>query len=201
MPFMLMNLFTAGVILCIPPSVWPLSSIAQDAKAGTLRIIKTSRVLKGVSPIALHTEQLLTRLLKICLEQEVENSLRQESSGSSRQSEEPSRPAEAPPGQDVLEEGRPGEPSAQFQQYSWVNTSSIPPHTSGLSRSNQVMEGDNRNMFPGPFQNHEYSQPDPTWSLFESEGQVQQVYAQMDETFGNFGQSRSSKHRHYTRAP
>ncbi|KHO02004.1 fatty acid catabolic regulatory protein [Metarhizium album ARSEF 1941] len=76
--FVLMNFFTAGVILCIPPTTWPLSAIAHEAKAGTLRIIHASRVLKPVTPIAPHTEQLLTGLLRRSLQQEVENGLQPE---------------------------------------------------------------------------------------------------------------------------
>lgn len=34
MSFVLMNFFIAGVILCIPPTTWPLSSIVHEAKAG-----------------------------------------------------------------------------------------------------------------------------------------------------------------------
>ncbi|KAK2600168.1 hypothetical protein QQS21_005113 [Conoideocrella luteorostrata] len=45
MSFVLMNFFTAGVILCIPPTTWPLSTIAHEAKAGTLRIIRASRAI------------------------------------------------------------------------------------------------------------------------------------------------------------
>jgi hypothetical protein len=78
MSFVLMNFFTAGVILCIPPTTWPLSSIAHEAKAGTLRIIRASRSLKNVTPIAPHTEQLLTGLLKRSLQQEVDNGLQQD---------------------------------------------------------------------------------------------------------------------------
>lgn len=78
MPFVLMNYFTAGVILCIPPTTWPLSAIAHEAKAGTLRIIRATRALKHVSPVAAHTEQLLTSLLRQSLQQEVDNGLQEE---------------------------------------------------------------------------------------------------------------------------
>ncbi|KAH8803639.1 fatty acid catabolic regulatory protein [Xylogone sp. PMI_703] len=80
--FVLMNFFTAGVILCIPPTTWPLSSIAHEAKAGTLRIIRANRNLKHVSQIARHTEQLLTRLLKLSLQLEVDNGLQQDDTNS-----------------------------------------------------------------------------------------------------------------------
>ncbi|GAB0141483.1 hypothetical protein EsHS_00002074 [Epichloe bromicola] len=78
MSFVLMNFFTAGVILCIPPTTWPLSPIAHEAKTGTLRIIRASRAMKHVSPIAAHTEQLLTGLLKQSLQKEVDNGLQKE---------------------------------------------------------------------------------------------------------------------------
>ena len=76
--FILMNFFTAGVILCIPPTIWPFSTLAHEAKAGTLRIIRASRGLRTVSQIARHTEQLLTGLLKLSLQQEVDNGLQQD---------------------------------------------------------------------------------------------------------------------------
>lgn len=78
MSFVLMNFFTAGVILCIPPTTWPLSPIAHESKTGTLRIIRASRAMKHVSPIAAHTEQLLTGLLKQSLQKEVDSGLQQE---------------------------------------------------------------------------------------------------------------------------
>jgi hypothetical protein len=91
MSFVLMNFFTAGVILCIPPTTWPLSSIAHEAKAGTLRIIRASRALIPVTPIASHTEQLLTGLLKRSLQQEVDNGLHQEQNSKSATDRPPSR--------------------------------------------------------------------------------------------------------------
>lgn len=74
--FVLMNYFTAGVILCLIPTLWPFSGTANEAKSGVLRIISASRNLRSRSQIAQHTEQLLTRLLKRSHEQELENGLR-----------------------------------------------------------------------------------------------------------------------------
>ncbi|QUC23842.1 uncharacterized protein UV8b_08083 [Ustilaginoidea virens] len=97
MPFVLLNFFNAGVILCIPPTTWPLSSVAHEAKAGTLRIIRASRSMKHVGPIAAYTDQLLTGLLKQSLQQEVDNGLQQEAlaAGESQRSR-PASPARAP---------------------------------------------------------------------------------------------------------
>ncbi|KPI40745.1 uncharacterized protein AB675_10709 [Cyphellophora attinorum] len=188
MPFMLMNLFTAGVVLCIPPSAWPLSNTAQEAKAATLRIIKQSRSLKDLSPIAHHTEQLLTRLLKICLEQEVENSLRQESSSSSRQSEEPGRPVGSYRGQDIVGNGRLEESAVQNTQYPWTSSHPAAAHAMNASRDDHLQQSDTTAMLNEPMQHHEYSQMDPSWSWYQNESQFQHLHAQMDETVGNFGQ-------------
>lgn len=73
--FVLMNFFTAGVILCLAPTSWPFSKAANEAKDGILRIIRASRNLRSRNKIAKHTEQLLTRLLKLSLRQELENAL------------------------------------------------------------------------------------------------------------------------------
>ncbi|EED12834.1 C6 transcription factor, putative [Talaromyces stipitatus ATCC 10500] len=73
--FVLMNYFSAGVILCLIPTLRPFSTAANDAKAGLLRIIRTSRKLQTQSQIAKHAEQLLTRLLKRSHEQELDNGL------------------------------------------------------------------------------------------------------------------------------
>lgn len=73
--FILMNYFSAGVILCLIPTIRPFSTAASEAKAGLLRIIRTSRRLQTQSQIAQHAEQLLTRLLKRSHELELNNGL------------------------------------------------------------------------------------------------------------------------------
>lgn len=73
--FVLMNYFSAGVILCLIPTLRPFSTAASDAKAGLLRIIHSSRKLQAQSQIAQHAEQLLTRLLKRSHELELNNGL------------------------------------------------------------------------------------------------------------------------------
>jgi hypothetical protein len=92
--FILMNFFTAGVILCIPPTIWPLSAIAHESKAGTMRIIRASRKFRSVSQIATHTEQLLTRLLKLSLQQEIDNGLQMDNSNASESVSLPRRTTE-----------------------------------------------------------------------------------------------------------
>jgi hypothetical protein len=77
--FVLMHFFTAGIILCIPPTSHPFSHKAQEAKAGVARIIRASRALRVRSQVARHTEQLLTDLLKVTHERELDSALHTES--------------------------------------------------------------------------------------------------------------------------
>ncbi|OAG45100.1 hypothetical protein AYO21_00448 [Fonsecaea monophora] len=74
--FVLMHLFTAGVILCIAPTCQPYSQVAGEAKAGVLRIIAACRAIKDESKIAKHTDQMLTRLYKKTMQREMDNALR-----------------------------------------------------------------------------------------------------------------------------
>ncbi|KAI5456048.1 hypothetical protein BGZ63DRAFT_468342 [Mariannaea sp. PMI_226] len=78
MAFIFIHLFTAGVILCIPPTSQPLSSAAQEAKSGVFRIIQASKALSPHSQIARHTERLLTDLLKLSLHREVDLAFQEE---------------------------------------------------------------------------------------------------------------------------
>ncbi|KAI1630125.1 fungal-specific transcription factor domain-containing protein [Exophiala viscosa] len=73
--FAFMHFFTAGVILCIPPARRPFSTIAQDAKAGIMRIILACRGLGSSSQIARHIDQLLTALLRVTVLREMDNAL------------------------------------------------------------------------------------------------------------------------------
>ncbi|PWY72675.1 C6 transcription factor [Aspergillus eucalypticola CBS 122712] len=70
-----MTKFTAGVILCIPPTVKPLTATAHEAKDGVVRIIRASRSLKSHDRIARQTEQLLTELLKVTTQREITHAL------------------------------------------------------------------------------------------------------------------------------
>jgi hypothetical protein len=75
--FVLMHLFTAGIILCVAPTCQPYTPMAAEAKAGVLRIIAACRAIdQDASKIARHTDQMLTRLYKKTMEREMENALR-----------------------------------------------------------------------------------------------------------------------------
>ncbi|KAJ6437385.1 heat-labile enterotoxin, A chain [Purpureocillium lavendulum] len=78
MAFIFIHLFTAGVILCIPPTSHPYSKTAQDAKAGVFRIIQAAKELRQHSQIARHTERLLSDLLKLSLHREVDMAFKDE---------------------------------------------------------------------------------------------------------------------------
>ncbi|KAL6251103.1 hypothetical protein RBB50_001311 [Rhinocladiella similis] len=79
--FAFMHFFTAGVILCIPPARQPFSSLAQEAKAGIMRIILACRDLGSSSQIARHIDQLLTALLRITVLREMDNALQNQRAG------------------------------------------------------------------------------------------------------------------------
>lgn len=79
--FIFVHLFTAGVILCIPPTSHPHSSLAQEAKAGVFRIIHAAKELSPRSQIARHTEKLLSDLLKLSLHREVDMAFKDDRRG------------------------------------------------------------------------------------------------------------------------
>lgn len=74
--FVSLHQFTAGVILCIPPTSQPFTAAAHEAKAGVMRIIHASTALGSHNRIATHTAQLLTELLKVTVEREMSGALR-----------------------------------------------------------------------------------------------------------------------------
>lgn len=74
--FAFMHLFTAGVVLCMVPASQPLSDLSHQAKAGVVRIIRMSQDLRSRNRIARHTEKLLSELLKITLQREIDNALK-----------------------------------------------------------------------------------------------------------------------------
>ncbi|SPO07759.1 uncharacterized protein DNG_10454 [Cephalotrichum gorgonifer] len=76
--FIFIHLFTAGVILCIPPTSHPYSTTAQESKAGVFRIIQAAKALSPRSQIARHTEQLLSDLLKLSLHREVDMAFKED---------------------------------------------------------------------------------------------------------------------------
>lgn len=74
--FVSLQQFTAGVILCIPPTSQPFTTAAHEAKAGIMRIIHASTAFGPHNRIAKQTAQLLTELLKVTVEREMSGALR-----------------------------------------------------------------------------------------------------------------------------
>lgn len=75
MSLLTMHFFTAGVILCIPPTSLPNTSFSSKAKEGAIRVIRVSRKLKETCRISRHNEKLLTQLLRLTVQREMENML------------------------------------------------------------------------------------------------------------------------------
>lgn len=73
--FLLLQMFAAGVILCVPPLCLPYSKMANESKAGVLRIISASRALKSTNNVARHTDHLLTNLYQKIMQREMDITL------------------------------------------------------------------------------------------------------------------------------
>ena len=206
--FMLMNIFTAGVILCIPPTVWPFSAIANEAKTGILRIIRATRSLTKTNRIALHTEQLLTRLLTLSLQHELDNGLQQEPMAAAP--DEPSshngqrghlRHDPAADDASNVEGSRARNPDQQVDTRTPVSRlGNVPPGHQQETQPPLPLREDTgvesgTTLLASP-QNPIYiatnGAPDECYhpSILEYGGQLIQVDSQLDETFGTFGQSK-----------
>lgn len=163
--FAFMHFFTAGVILCIPPARQPFSTVAQDAKAGIMRIILACRGLGSSSQIARHIDQLLTALLRVTVLREMDNALH---------NNQTSAPTTLPDLQ-----GGSNDLSSADQSYTQLpapamgvslGTAAIPSHLTG--------QGDPQFSFDlGTLQDND------TGIEFDT---------QLDEAFGTFGQSKFS---------
>jgi hypothetical protein len=66
------NLFTAGIVLSTVALSSPLSAVAQQAKNDIRKILIISEMFKSESPVAPQTKQILSALVKVILEKELE---------------------------------------------------------------------------------------------------------------------------------
>jgi hypothetical protein len=66
------NLFTAGIVLSTVALSSPLSAVAQQAKNDIRKILIISEMFKSESPIAPQTKQILSALVKVILDKELE---------------------------------------------------------------------------------------------------------------------------------
>ncbi|ETI22161.1 hypothetical protein G647_06234 [Cladophialophora carrionii CBS 160.54] len=69
--FLGINLFTAGMVLCVVALSRPLSSEAQTAKQAVARIMSLSRFLSGKAPLSAQTTKILKDLVRLVGEKEI----------------------------------------------------------------------------------------------------------------------------------
>ncbi|CAI6088065.1 unnamed protein product [Clonostachys chloroleuca] len=186
MAFIFVHLFTAGVILCIPPTSHPNSNTSQEAREGVFRIIRGAKALRQHSQIARHTEKLLSDLLRLSLHREVELSFKEErktnTRPSTRQNEDPNsafndphRPASPPRVASLAQTGGSCDrellvtnPPAEFNSDIQLEESDLHPHNFD-------------NPWPGSYPIFD--------NLVDSNGlQIESLDLPLDEAFGQFGQ-------------
>ncbi|OGE58306.1 hypothetical protein PENARI_c001G06610 [Penicillium arizonense] len=168
--------FTAGVILCISPTSQPFSAIAHEAKAGVMRIIHASTAFGPHNRIAKQTAQLLTELLKVTIEREMSSALK---GGPSSSRDVPDSNVNSTTQRVPLD---PPAPQSSYCQ----NTSSslLPMSTSGVPRHPNQCTGSFEQIHrPGGLA-HMTIQP----SFEPSECPSANIFEQLDDTFGAFGE-------------
>jgi hypothetical protein len=168
--FVSLQQFTAGVILCIPPTSQPFTAAAHEAKAGIMRIIHASMAFGPHNRIAKQTAQLLTELLKVTVEREM--------SGALRGGIEPSVNIDSSAQQ--INEDAAGSQSSPIGVSFLDKPSTLNDHTSSCLRqpqniSHQILEPNKTNdQVIHTAQSSEY----PSAHIFEH----------LDDTFGAFGE-------------
>ncbi|CAG9947950.1 unnamed protein product [Clonostachys rosea f. rosea IK726] len=186
MAFIFVHLFTAGVILCIPPTSHPNSNTSQEAREGVFRIIRGAKALRQHSQIARHTEKLLSDLLKLSLHREVELSFKEDrrtnAQPSTRQNEDQNsafddthRPVSPPRLASLAQSGGScdrellaTDPPAEFNNDMQLEESDLYSHNF-------------ENPWPGSYPIFD--------SLVDSNGlQIESLDSPLDEAFGQFGQ-------------
>ena len=190
--FIFIHLFTAGVILCIPPTSHPYTSTAQESKAGVFRIIQAAKALSARSQIARHAEQLLSDLLRLSLHREVDMVFKED------------RKTDATPGphQPVAELARinsasqAGTPLPGAQQNVHGRNTGLDHHHYGetlmtdpsTSASEAALSSRQQDPDPASF-GAEWVEPYPGFGLVNPVGSdLQPLDLPLDETFGAFGQ-------------
>ncbi|KAK4173034.1 multidrug resistance regulator 1 [Triangularia setosa] len=190
--FIFVHLFTAGVILCIPPTSHPYSNTAHEAKAGVFRIIRAAKALSARSQIARHAEQLLSDLLKLSLHREIDMVFKDGRGG--HQGQGTNHPPAEPPYiiNSTCEIGMPASerqhnpPDSGFNQNQYRETLLQVPSTSNSETPLSSLEHDYDH--PGNF-GDEWAAPYPVFNLVNTVGSnIQPLDLPLDEAFGAFGQ-------------
>ena len=168
--FIFVHLFTAGVILCIPPTSHPNSNTAHEAKAGAFRIIQAAKALSQHSQIARHTERLLSDLLKLSLHREVDLAFK-EAQSTQVPTDSGAWPSEQSHHRIAHNDGEPS--------YGDTSMSVLPPP--GFDRVGPP-EDDNET-FEDEWGSY------PMSNLLDADGcQIEPLDLPLDEAFGQFGQ-------------
>ncbi|KAG9256006.1 uncharacterized protein F5Z01DRAFT_532937 [Emericellopsis atlantica] len=161
--FIFIHLFTAGVMLCIPPTTHPHSSMAHEAKAGVFRIIQAAKALRSHSQVARHAEQLLSDLLKQSLYREVDLAF-----------QEDNRPSEADP---VMTD--------KASTHKSRGDTPVAPHTASAADTSHVF------VQPPAAGSHGIAEAwtDETYLMNTDVSYLQPLDLPLDEAFGAFGQA------------
>jgi hypothetical protein len=192
----LVHSFTAGVILCIPPTSHPFSSNAQEAKAGVLRIIRAVKLLNQHSQVAQHTERLLSDLLKLSLQRELDLALEGEHVHGHEPGRNPHPNQQAcitsvhldqePAAEDGGHQCRPTSNAAAYH-YDNATLQVAPNANSGSSMPSQLQTENNEDGGDHWFESYlMFSHANQ-----ENLSNIQPLDSQIDEAFGIFGQGRT----------
>ncbi|KAK4195612.1 multidrug resistance regulator 1 [Triangularia verruculosa] len=190
--FIFVHLFTAGVILCIPPTSHPYSNTAHEAKAGVFRIIRAAKALSARSQIARHAEQLLSDLLKLSLHREVDMVFKDDRKTHHGQGTDQPPPELPSIANNTCESGMPASerqqnlPDNDFSQNQYRETILQVPPTSNSETSLSSLQQDYDQQ--GSFAD-EWAAPYPVFNLGNAAGpNIQSLDLPLDEAFGAFGQ-------------
>ena len=192
--FIFVHLFTAGVILCIPPTSQPYSNTAQEAKAGVFRIIQAAKALSHRCQIARHAEQLLSDLLKLSLHREVDMVFKDDRK--THQGQGANQPPAEPPYavNNTCESGLSASErqhnltDREFRQNHQGETLLHVPSTANSESPLSPLQQDYNSRRFGD----EWVEPYPVFNLVNAIGSnVQPLDLPLDEAFGAFGQGMS----------
>ncbi|KAF9883241.1 hypothetical protein FE257_003835 [Aspergillus nanangensis] len=185
--FISLQLFTAGVILCLLPLNQPFTHAAQEAKTGVMKIIKACRAVKTNDRIAQHTVELLTELLKVTINREMNSALK--TAGESREMNHIARSVP------TRQEDRPGQ--GEPHDLSTDANPSINIQVQFFQPTTYIEEGLFVPGYPEISNNPEQGVlvNDPTGnnaslgSIFPALPQSGQTLQEFDDAFGQYGQS------------
>lgn len=186
--FISLQLFTAGVILCLVPPNQPFTHAAQEAKSGVLRIIKACQAVQNKDRITQQTVELLADLLKVTVNREMASALKV--------------PGESPESNHIPT-GRVDQAGHDEPQYPTTTTTanwptnaqadilSPIPFTTEQNPSTPGYLNLSGETDPAAFMNESASNSTGLESFLPTLPQPAQMLQQFDDTFGAYGQCKS----------